>query len=464
MTTITSLGIGSGLDLNGLLDQLNAAERGKLEPIKLQQKSHQARISAYGKLQGALATFQSAAAKLNDSKFFQSVGSNVTGSGVKAAASAAAQPGRFDVAVKELARAQSVATGGFAEGAKFGGELTMTVGTGDKAKAVSIDLAPNSSLSDLRDAINAKKAGVTASIVNDGDPDSPYRLVLTANATGENAAIQSVALGGENGFSFDLGAEPDAAGSMSQVVAAQNAVLEVNGIRITSQSNQVKGAIQGVTLDLSETTAEGSSVTVVVERNTLAIREAVSGFVKAYNDMRSTISGLTKFNADTGDAGELLGDNTLRTVENRMRSVLAGGVGEGELRMLSDIGISLQRDGKLKLDEDRLSNIVANQPEALSAFFAGQNKAGGMAGKLNESLDQMLGDRGLLDNAKRGLETRLSSLADRFERMERSIEKTIDRYRIQFGQLDSMIATMNQTSDYLFQQFDMMNAQLGRKK
>ncbi|EWH03050.1 flagellar filament capping protein FliD [Halomonas sp. BC04] len=455
MTTITSLGIGSGLDLNGLLDQLNAAERGKLEPIKLQQKSHQARISAYGKLQGALSTFQSATAKLNTPSFFQSVGSSVTGSGVKAAASADAQPGRFDVAVTQLARAQSIASGGVADREEQLGAGTISFKLGD-GDAVDITIeAGKSSLDDIRNAINESKSGVTASIVNDGSGE-PYRLVVTSNNTGTEAAVTIDGIDGDLSGKLAFAAEP--------VVAAQDAQLTVNGIDIVSQSNQVKGAIQGVTLDLSETTAEGSSVTVVVERNTLAIREAVSGFVKAYNDMRSTISGLTKFNADTGDAGELLGDSTLRTVENRMRSVLTGGVGEGEFRMLTDIGISLQRDGTLKLDEDRLSDIVANQPDALSAFFAGPNKAGGMAGKLNESLDQMLGDRGLLDNAKRGLETRLSSLADRFERMERSIEKTIDRYRIQFGQLDSMIATMNQTSDYLFQQFDMMNAQLGRKK
>lgn len=455
MTTITSLGIGSGLDLNGLLDQLNAAERGKLEPIKLQQKSHQARISAYGKLQGVLATFQSAAAKLNTPSFFQSVGSSVTGSGVKAAASADAQPGRFDVAVSQLARAQSIASGGVADRAEQLGAGTISLKLGD-GDAVDITIEPGkSSLDDIRNAINESKSGVTASIVNDGSGE-PYRLVVTSNNTGTESAVTIDSIGGDLADKLAFAAEP--------VVAAQNAQLKVNGIDIVSQSNQVKGAIQGVTLDLSETTAEGASVTVVVERNTLAIREAVSGFVKAYNDMRGTISGLTKFNADTGDAGELLGDSTLRTVENRIRSVLTGGVGEGEFRMLTDLGISLQRDGTLKLDEDRLSDIVANQPDALSAFFAGQDKTGGMAGKLNQSLDQMLGDRGLLDNAKRGLETRLSSLADRFERMERSIEKTIDRYRIQFGQLDSMIATMNQTSDYLFQQFDMMNAQLGRKK
>jgi flagellar hook-associated protein 2 len=466
MATISSLGIGSGLDLNGLLDQLNAAERKKLEPIKLQQQSHQAKISAYGKLQGALTKLQEAAAKLNDPTFFQNVSSNVNGSGIKAAAKSDAPPGRYSVEVSQLARAQSIATIGFAEDATFGGQLTMTVGVGDKAKELSINVKEGSSLTELRNAINAENSGVTASIVNDGDPDSPFRLVLTSSETGTHAAIQALSLEGENELSFQLGAGEGESntGSMTQTVAAENAQLVVNGIEITSQTNRVEGAIQGVTLDLEEKTAEGGSVTVVVERNTLAIREAVSGFVNAYNDLRKNISEMTRFNADTGAAGELLGDSALRTVESRLRGVLGGGVGEGEFRMLSDIGITLQRDGTLKLDEAKMSGIVADDPQALAAFFSGNDKAGGLAGKLGETLDQVLRDRGLLDNAKRGLETRIDGLKDRYERMERSIEQTIQRYRVQFGQLDAMIASMNQVSDYLFQQFDIMNAQLGRKK
>ncbi|WP_111414066.1 flagellar filament capping protein FliD [Billgrantia lactosivorans] len=454
MATISSLGIGSGLDLNGLLDQLNAAERKKLEPIKLQQKSHQAKISAYGKLQSALTKLQEAAGKLDDPTFFQSVSSNVTGSGVKAAAKTDAPPGRYSVNVAELATAQSIAASGVEsrDSQLGGGNVALSFGSGE---TLDVAIEPGkSSLEEIRNAINDSKSGVTATIVNDGSAE-PYRLVLTSNETGTEAAVTAVFSGG---LEAQLGATPQT------VVEAKNASLTVNGIAITSQTNRVEDGIQGVTLDLEEETAEGSSVTVVVERNTLAIREALSGFVKAYNDLRGTTSQLTRFNADTGAVGELLGDGALRTVESRVRGVLSGGVGSGDFRMLSDVGITLQRDGTLKLDDEKMSSIVAEDPQALAAFFAGDNEASGLAGKLNETLDQVLGERGLLDNAKRGLESRITGLNDRYERMERSIEQTIERYRGQFGQLDAMVASMNQVSDYLFQQFDMMNAQLGRKK
>ncbi|PMR69398.1 flagellar filament capping protein FliD [Halomonas heilongjiangensis] len=461
MTTISSLGIGSGLDLNGLLDQLRDAERGKLEPLKLQKASQQARLSAYGTLSGALSAFQSAAAKLNDAQLYRSVSSNVTGSSVEAAAGAQAVPGRYDVSVAQLARSQSIATGGFAEDATFGGDMGIVVGTGDRQETLAFSVAAGSSLAEVRDAINAQQGGVTASIVNDGDPDAPFRLVLSSSETGTDAAIQSVSLSGDAGFDFALdGGDGSPAGSMTQTVEARNALLTVNGIAITSQKNQVEDAIQGVTLNIAE---EGES-TVKVELNNREMREAVTHFVKAYNDLQRTTGELTRFNAETGAAGELLGDSALRSIESRLRGVLTGGVGEGEFRMLSDIGIALQRGGTLELDEKRLDEVIVNDRQALTAFFAGEDKAGGLAGRLDQTLDEILKDRGLLDNAKRGLETRLGSLDERYARMEKSIEATISRYRTQFGQLDAMIASMNQTSDYLTQQFDMMNAQLGRKK
>lgn len=234
-------------------------------------------------------------------------------------------------------------------------------------------------------------------------------------------------------------------------------MLNVNGVDITSPNNQVEGAIQGVTLNLQDV---GDS-TVKVEQDTRAVREAVTGFVDAYNDLKGTIGELTSFNAETGAAGELLGDSTVRTVESRMRSVLSGGV-EGEFSMLSDIGISLQRDGTLEIDEGKLDDAIVNNQDALSTFFAGGVDEAGMAGQVNTMVEQLLSTNGAVKGAITGAENRSESLVERYTRMEQSIEQTISRYRTQFGQLDGMIAQMNQTSSYLTQQFDALDAQLGR--
>ena len=463
MATITSLGVGSGLDLTGLLDQLQEAERGKLAPITLQKEQQQAKISAYGQLQTSLDAFQDAVAKINDPKLYQSLSANVRGEGITATTSASALPGSYRVEVSQLATSGTLASARVntkdqpldLQGATA---LKLTFGNGD---SVDIAVAADSTLSDLRDSINANtESGVNATIINDGEG---YRLALSSKATGVDASIDS--------FSFVDAADAVVTGPFAEATEAgakqqgQDAALTVNGIAISSAKNQIEGAIQGVTLNLAELSiAEGetASSTVNIERDTLKQREAINGFVKAFNDLKGTIGKLTAFDSESGSAAELLGDSTVRTIESRLRSVLTGGVEGGELSTLSQLGITLQRDGTLEVDDDKLSDLVANNPQALSDFFVGDEDAGGLAGKLEASIGQMLGDSGVLKGAITGAENRVKSLDTRYERMEKSIESTISRYRSQFSQLDVMIAQMNSTSSYLTQQFDALDAQLGR--
>ncbi|WP_144980514.1 flagellar filament capping protein FliD [Halomonas sp. C22] len=447
MASISSLGIGSGLDLNGLLDQLQEAERGKLEPIERQLETQQTKISAYGQLQSAMSQFQSAAAALNDSALYESLSTNVGGSAITAAADSEAQPGAYNVTVDQLATAGTLATTSVPDATVALTEedtsLTLSFAGQDD---VNVAISANSTLEDVRDAINAQQdSGVSASIIFDGEA---YRLALSSTQTGAAASIEGVAFG--TAFGSELATDV--------VQAGQNALLNVNGVEITSPTNQVEGAIQGVTLNLQE---EGTS-TVAVEQDTRAVREAITSFVDAYNDLKGTIGELTSFNPESGVAGELNGDSAVRTVESRLRSVLSGGM-EGQFSMLSDIGITLQRDGTLAVDSDKLDDAIANNQEALSAFFAGDASDAGMAGQVNQTLTQLLGTNGAVAGAISGAENRVESLGERYVRMEQTIEQTIARYRTQFGQLDSMIAQMNQTSDYLTQQFDALDAQLGRR-
>ncbi|MEL7968831.1 flagellar filament capping protein FliD [Vreelandella neptunia] len=463
MATITSLGVGSGLDLTGLLDQLQDAERGKLAPITQQKTDQQAKISAYGQLQTSLNTFQDAVAKLNDPKLYQSLSANVRGDSVTATTTADALPGSYRVGISQLATAGTLASSRVNEkdqALDLQGATSLTLNFGG-SDPVSIAIAPGSTLNSLRDAINADKAsGVNATIINDG---AGFRLALSSKATGADASIDSFNFVNAEGAGV---AGPFVEDAVTKQVG-KDAALTVNGIAISSAKNQIEGAIQGVTLNLAELSfAEGETATstVTIERDTLKQREAIGGFVKAFNDLKGTIGKLTAFDSKTGTAAELLGDNAVRTVESRLRSVLTGGVEGGELSTLSQLGISLQRDGKLKADDAKLSDLVANNPQALSAFFAGDKKDAGLAGKLGASIEQMLGNNGVVKGAITGAENRVKSLDTRFERMEKSIDDTLSRYRKQFSQLDVMVSQMNSMSSYLTQQFDAMDYQLGRKK
>ncbi|MCI0508782.1 flagellar hook-associated protein 2 [Chromohalobacter marismortui] len=457
MPTITSLGVGSGLDLSGLLDQLKSAESAKLEPIIEQRANYKAKLSAFGKLENALESLRESAAALDDADTFQALDSQMEGDAVSVSTDASAMPGRYQIDVKALAQAQTLASGGFEEAAELDlGELSFSVG--DETFSITLD-ADNNTLEGLRDAINAQGAGIGASIINDGSV-TPQRLVLTATETGETnqIAISSTTAALQTAFGFDSGAPT--AGDMRETVAAQDAALSVNGIAITSTSNHVEGALQGVTLDLKATN-EGAADALTLSRDDAAIKGSINDFVNAYNSLQGTMSSLTSFDAETGAAGELLGNSTLRGVESQLRNAM-GRVGGGDYALLSNMGISLALDGKLEIDDDTLDGAIADNLDGVRTFFAGDEESGGFAADLDTVLDSLLDDGGALDTATSGIDTSLERLGERYTSMQASIDATVDRYRTQFADLDALVSQMNSTSSYLTQQFDSLNAQLNQ--
>ncbi|WP_197462984.1 flagellar filament capping protein FliD [Microbulbifer thermotolerans] len=451
MATISSLGIGSGLDLNGLLEQLESAERQQLTPIVAQQQSYQAKISAFGQLESALDSLRQAATELSEVDGFADVKSSLSGDGLSATVGDEAVVGSYEIDITQRARSYSIATLGVAdkEGTLGAGTISFTLGNGD---SFSVAVTENeSSLEGIRDAINAADNGVVASIVNDGSAQ-PYRLVLSSAETGTEAAIASVDFGtGGLGDHLSLDAATE--------VSAQNAQLTVNGIDITSQGNRVEDAIQGVTLDLEET----GSVSLEITRDTSAIEGKIKGFVSAYNNLQNTISSLTSYDQESGTAGVLIGNYTVQSVESRLRSTLTDVLtSSGAFKSLSDLGITLEVEGTLSLDEDALGDLVAEQLDDLTDFFAGVADEDGLADRLDTVLGAMLDDDGTLDSVTSGLESSIEMLQERYEDTEARIDSTIERYRTQFAELDSLIAQMNSTSTYLTQQFEALSAQLGQ--
>ena len=447
MASIASLGVGSGLDLNGLLDQLEAAERQKLTPITNQAASYQAKISAFGTLESALAKFQDAAETLGEEDSFRSVATSQTGESITFTTGTDVALGSFDINVTQRARAYSIATQGVADKDTDLGAGSVSI---DLANGESLEVTlseDKSSLKDLRDAINDQNKGVQASIVNDGS-GTPYRLVMTSAKTGTEEAISGVSFSGGLGSALSLDGASE--------VTARNAEFTINGIAMQSQSNKVEDAIQGVTLNLVE---EGES-SLDITRDTDAIKKAVNDFVSAFNNLKESIGSLTSFNSETGESGELIGNSTVRRIESELRGVLSAGVDEGEYRVLADLGVSLQRDGTLKVNDEDLDEAISNNLEGVSRFFVGRDENDGIIGKLDSALEDMLEDDGMIDRVTEGFQTSIDSLSKRYDRMEQSIAATVERYRTQFQKLDSMVAQMNATSSYLTQQFDMLNAQL----
>lgn len=465
MATITSLGVGSGLDLSGLLKQLDSAERLKLQPLTQQKAANQSKISAYGRLQGDLSSLQAAVGRLNDPKTFEGMSSTLSGSGLAVATTSSAAPGTYQVKVDKLAQAQSLATGGVDDRAAPLGTGTLAITAGDSSLSITLDES-NNSLEGIRNAINAEKGGVTASIVNTG---TGSRLVLTSDKTGTESQMTVSFVEPDGGSdeqlsalfaAYDVSTNPN---GLKETVAAQDAQVTVNGITLSSQSNTFEDSLEGITLTA---TAVGEQQTLTISRDTTTMKGAVNNFIEAYNTLVDTMSSLTSYNAETRVAGELLGDAALRGVQSQLRSALAGLSEEGAYKGLSDLGISLQLDVKLKLEKpERLDAALSGNITDLSTFFAGTSSVSstdGFAGKLGSTLTSLLDSNSALNRSVEGLKTRNKGLDERYARMESGIEQVVERYRSQFAQLDLLIANMNATSTYVSQQFDALNAQLGR--
>ncbi|TFY88604.1 flagellar filament capping protein FliD [Pseudomonas kairouanensis] len=455
--TITSLGVGSGLDLDSILTSLEESkEASLLTPITNQETSVNAEITAYGTLTSALTKLQTAAEALADSSLYDSLTTSLSGSGVTAATTSDAVAGTYKLEVTQLAQAQSLTTDGVASKttALGTGTLTLQVGSED---AVSITLtSSNNTLEGIRTAINASGAGVTASIVNDGS-GTPYRLVLTSDSTG-TASEMTVSYTSDDStdaasslFGYD-----GSTGNMTQTVEALDAELTINGISITSQTNTVEDALQGITLNLSAT---GSAQTLTISQDTDAIYDAVSAFVTAYNSYVSTVDTLTSYDADADTAGELLGDSTTRRISTKLSSDLYSAVGSGTFSYLSQLGISLEVDGTLLIDEDTLTSAITDNIDAVSEFFTGTDGTSGFIGQITTDLDTYLDeDDGLIVARTDSLATKLEQLEDRYEEKQALIDSEMARWTEQFTQLDTLISSLNSTADYLTTQFDALNS------
>lgn len=478
MASISSLGVGSNLDLSTLLSQLETAESQPLVLLQQRQVSYTSKLSAYGTLKSALGTLQSAAKKLSDPAFFQAV--KATSSApevVSASAGASAAAGSYAVNVTQLAQAQSMVSVGQANAKTAIGSGTVTIDFGTiaggsydaasgkytgasftpdasrTATPITID-ASNNTLEGIRDAINGAKAGVTASIVNDGS-GTPHRLVLTSTETGKASSMR-VAVTGDAALQSLLGNDPAGTQNLQQTVAAQNAELTVNGLAITSGSNSVKDAIQGTTLTVQKI----GTGNVAIQRDGASVEAAINDFVKAYNGLQGTANSLTTYNQDTNRGAALVGDSILRNLQTRIRGVLTSpqaGAAD-QMKVLSEIGVSFQKDGTLAVDAAKLKKALDEDMEGVSRLFSSASgSTAGYGKQLDALVEGFSATGGALKVATDGITASIKDLDEQYSDMELRVQTKMERYRAQFTQLDLLVSSMNNTANYLTQQFANMS-------
>lgn len=449
--TLATTGLGSGLDVSGLVSKLMAVEQQPLTLLNKQTSSFQSQLSAYGSFKGVLSSLQTAAKALETPASFSISTATVTDSTIlSAASSSTAVAGNYNVTVTQLAQAQKQASAGYAATntavATDTLPATLTLNFADPGKTavnISIDSSHNT-LAGIRDQINAANAGVTASIINDGNTNG-YRLVLSSNTTGAKGAVTL--------SSTDAGLSTLATG-MTEKVAAKDAQFTVDGILITKSSNTVTDAIQGVTLNLAK--AGSSQVSVVTDKDT--ITKNVQAFVTAYNNMVSFVKNSTAYNPTTQSGAVFAGDSTVRNVQQSLRNIFTSAVSgapSGQ-SVLTDFGLSFQKDGTLSVDSTKLSAALSNPDKSLSNLFAKTSTSTGYASQMNTLVGGMLETGGTLASRTDGLNSTIKRLEDQKTALSNRLDKIQKTYLAQFNALDSTIASLTSTSSYLTQQLAAM--------
>lgn len=430
---ISSPGVGSGLDIGGIIRQLMAVERRPLAALQQRESAYNSELSAYGRLKSAMEAFRTAMTNLGSADKFQ-VYQATSGdeTAFTATASSRANAGSFSVQVVELAAAHRMASGSMPDNnttpiGNPGDRMTLTVG--DKSFEVEIG---GKTLVEIRGAINtaADNAGVAASILKESD--SSYRLILSASESGTDKAI---------GVSFSNGGAPiaDPLGTTTTVAARDAEILVDGAFTITSSTNTFSDAIEGVTLTVRNRTTD--VVSLDIGRDTNAIKKSAQEFADAYNTLRKTVSDLR--------GGALKADPTLLSIERRIQGILntppAGT--EGSYQYLAQAGISIQKDGEMTLDESRFIAALDTDFAGVAQLFTASGQ--GYAARLKASATEMLASGGLIETRRDGINSRIRASQNQQDALSYRLELVEQRFRRQYGNLDVMLGQMQSTSNYL---------------
>jgi flagellar hook-associated protein 2 len=448
MASISSAGLGSGLDVPTMVAQLVQAERAPAESrLARQESTARAQISAFGALRSALSNLGSALSALKPATALDARRATSSDAGVvTASATSGAAQASYQVEVVSLAGAHRLGSGPYASADSVVGTGTLNFDSGDNAFSVVIGAA-NGTLAGIRDAINAapENTSITASIVNTAEG---ARLLLAARATGAANAITVTRSGGDGGLDA-LVYDPGTLTSLEQKSAAADALARVDGFNFTSATNTLSTAIDGVTLKLVAA-APGTARTVTVSRDPDAARKAVESFVSGYNAVMGSLSAATRYDAASKTGSPLTGDALPRALSGEMRRVVGSTTeANSSIRTLADAGVTTSVSGTLTLDAAKFARALERDPAEVAALLTGEQ---GLAARLDAVVQRAAAGGGAIEGRTRGLDARLRGIADQRTTLNFRMEALEARYRTQFSSLDGLVAQLRRTSDYLARQ------------
>lgn len=473
-STITSLGVGSGLDAESIVTKLVTLERLPITQLQTQADKIQAKISAFGQIQSAVSTFRDAARKLANPDIWGTVAAtSANASAVSFSTSTGAATGNYAVTVSSLAKAQSTAMRTAVSATDTLGSGTLTFNTGvmgtggiaTPTKTTQVTIAATDTLDNIKDKVNAAGAGVRASVVSDAngsrlvftstDAGKTNAFTVSADTTGGAAGTAAVGLAALAYSGTDNSAEAE------RTQEATNAIAKVNGVQVESATNTFSGALTGITFTVGQTTAADAPVNVTVSQDTDTIAKAINDFATSYTSMVNLLRDNTKYDDSTKTAGTLQGDGTALNLLNQFRS-LAGSstTASSTYGTLSSVGVSIQEGGGLTVDSTKLKNALGNLAEVKKLFsFADTSNSGndGVATKLRTLADNMLAFDGALANRTSGLRSAVTRNQKQQDTLDARAALYEKRLRAQYTSLDTTMATLNTASNYVTQMINAYN-------
>ncbi|ODS90632.1 MAG: hypothetical protein ABS45_13150 [Comamonas sp. SCN 65-56] len=435
MATISSIGVGSGLDVQGIISKMVDLEKQPLAGLQAKQAGIQAQVSTYAQIKSLTSKLSDAVSKLTLDSGWNALAAKSSSDAVSMTVSGLAQAASYDIGVSQLARAQTSVSDAFTPGAKLTAAGTLQL-TPQGGTAISIAYTGDDTLESLAGKINDAVGSVTATIMRDATGE---RLMLRSKTTGADAAFTVT---GDLNF------------TASQT--AQNARITVNGVATESSTNSFDSVLPGLKIAVSQVTTTDAHVSVAAD--TAATRKNIQAFVDAYNELNGLLADSTKYDADTKTAGLLQGDSATVGLQNALRMLTMGTAGNasGSLKRLADVGIQMQAGGKLTVDDTKLSKALQESPDDLKSLFAAKassdGSGGGIAVNFKQYTSQLLAFDGTLNSKSDSLASRIKSNQSDQDKVNERASVLQARLTRQYSALDTQMAALQSLSTYMQQQ------------
>lgn len=472
MAEITFSGLASGIATDEIIDKLMALERRPVDRLENEKTYETNRLKAFEQLNTRLTALRDAVGAMNLTSEVRTTKATLSSTTAFTATSNSAQTGSYTIAVTQLAQVQKTITGGYAatNTALFGSGTLTVNGT-----QIAIN-SSNNTLSGMMSAINAESetSGVSATIINDGSGTATaYRLVLTGKDASTAFTVTSNLV---DGSSIPI------AFNTTNTQTAQQAKIKVDGIDVVSNSNTITGVISGVTLNLSAVSPVESAgpppvysaTRMDITADTDALKEKISAFVSSYNGIMDWIAegyeedaGVTADTetAETEDSKEesmsyyLRGDSTVNSIKRSLQSILTDVVdNSGSLQILSQIGISTNKDGTLNLNNSKLDSALAGNFEGVTKLLAGEDAIQGVMQIFNNRLlDITSKATGMYADQRDRYENRVDRLDSQIEQKTAMLEKREAMLLARFNAMELLVSNLNSQSSYITQFTNMLN-------